>query len=153
MTTATLHPPRFSGPLATHAPACLRSGTDFLRAAEGDHRGRRRFGPVVTVNTVCLAVEHLLYGLCLSWGILPEGSCLVGLAAESVRATPLAPVAAECSARLSALLDVCSLFPDTPVEKLRPEDADQALAWGRELADLIHRALPASSPLIPGRVA
>jgi hypothetical protein len=104
---------------------------------------------LVTVNTVCLAVEHLLYGLCLSWGVLPEGSCLVGLASESVRATPLAPVAAEYSAQLSAMLDVCSLFPDTSIEDLRPEDADQALVWGHALAECILRALPSSSPLIP----
>ncbi len=149
MVTNNTNPTSFSGPVATHAPTYLKSGAEFLQAAERDHRGRRRFGPVVTVNTVCLAVEHLLYGLCLSWGLLPEGSCLIGLATESVQATPLVPAAAECCAQLSGLLDVCSLFPDSHIEDLRPEDADQALVWGRELAASIHRALPSSSPLIP----
>ena len=144
-------PPSATTPLAAHAPAFLDSGTAFLRAAERDHLGRKRFGPVVTVNTICLAVEHLLYGLCLSWGLLPEGSCLIGLAAESVHATPLAESATERSAQLSGLLDVCFLFPNTRIEDLRPEDADLAIVWGRELAETIHRALPSSSPLIPNR--
>ncbi len=138
-------PPSVSTPLAVHAPAFLESGRRFLHAVDRDHHGRRRFGPVVAVNTVCLAIEHLLYGLCLSWGVLPEGSCLIGLANESVRATPLAPAAVECCLRLSGLFDVCSLFPDTRIDDLCPTDAAQALAWGIELAVSIDCALPPSA--------
>jgi len=141
--------PPSATPLAAHAPAFLDSGDAFLRAAERDHLGRKRFGPVVTVNTICLAVEHLLYGLCLSWGLLPEGSCLIGLTNDSVHATPLPEPAPARSAQLSGLLDVCSLFPETRIGDLRPEDADQAIVWGRELAETIHRALPSASPLTP----
>ncbi len=142
------NPPRshsVSTPLAAHAPAFLESGRKYLQAVDRDHHGRHRFGPMVAVNTVCLAVEHLLYGLCLSWGVLPEGSCLIGLANESVRATPLAPAAMDCCLRLSGLFDVCSLLPDTRLDDLCPADAAQALTWGRELAESIDCALPPSA--------
>jgi hypothetical protein len=132
--------------LVARSSEFLDAGTAYLHAADRDHRVRQRFGAVATINIACLAVENLLYGLCLAWGILPEGSCLHSLSTEAARNTPFSSSDATRAAELSGLLDVCSLAPETNFDHLLPEDAEQALVWGRELEQAVHRALPPSSP-------
>jgi hypothetical protein len=142
---ATTAVPNAAPSLVARSAEFLDAGMAYMRAAELDHRKRQRFGAPTTINIACMAVENLLYGLCLAWGILPEGSCLHSLSTEAAEHTPLRAADAARAAELSGLLDVCSLAPKTNFDHLLPEDAEQAIIWGRELEQAIHGALPPSS--------